>query len=1391
MPRRIVFRAAAIAISVIVAVSLACTPTALATTGVTSNVDADMVYYYGDGSSTHYVHRLGSEWVYCVDPYHTFKTGQTLTGVDAVKGKKLSQDCVTELALAYKYVWDEDLYTTPKGAKLKNNYERYAAAQVLMWAILVKYDPDIGPTHNRITVKGADITGDTAESENNKKALKWIAAHKDDYIGHCEYFEVESGQSFAMSFTATPLAGTIELVKSSGNTGITAGNASYSLAGANYGVFTDKDCKKSAGTLVTGKDGKATLEVVNGTYYVKETKAPAGYALNSTVYTVEVSTGKTVSVGGNKGVVDEPLLGSVGIRKVSANAAMTDGNDRYSLQDATYGLFDDAGCTAQRATLKTDANGMAQVDNIPLGTRYVKELAAPRGYALDSTVYTVVVEGDKVAYAGAGGTVADVPKTGNIQVKKVSANPSITDGNACYALAGATYGVFDDGACTTRTATLKVGADGTARAEGLPLGPHYVKELEAPKGYALDATVYTVEVEADQTVNVGASGTVADAPQAGMFELVALKRDAELADGSAQGGATLEGAQFTVCYYDGYYEEGELPSAPKRTWVVKTDAQGKARAADETRVEGDEFYRNAKGNIVIPLGTVTVRETAAPQGYRLGTGQDEAPSTICLIEPNGLTQTSVTAFEPLTASDAVMRGGVAVGKVDRQNGQYLPQGAATLEGATFEIVSDNDQRVVVDGTTYSKGSVVKTIQTQDEDGRFVARTDDACLPVGTYTVRESETSEGYLLDEASRDWSRQFSITSDGEVADLTDPDNAVPNQVIRGDFEFSKADGATSERLARVPFLIKSDTTGEAHVIVTDENGMASTAADWNPHSSNTNASDAAVKGGEDGPAVDEDALNPSSGIWFSGRADQACEADDELGALPFDTYTISELRCSANEGRDLVTFTTVISRDSRELDLGTIDDNPGPQIGTSLADGNGAKLVAASGKATLVDTVNYANVRQGQTYKLVGALHAVGEGGEDEGVIAEASCDFEPSAAAGSAEVLFTFDAGEVSQRKLVATEKLLDADGNELCSHEDLEDAAQSVYVPAIATHLRFGSEEGQPVSSVGAIELTDVVSYTGLTPGRTYTMDAALHVRADDGSDAGETKDSDGKPIVARQSFTPASSEGEVEVTFLFEAPAIAGKTVVAFEQLEFRDAVYATHADISDDAQSITFPAIATTLADSKGEKALTAGKEANLVDTVSYRNLVPNTAYALTGTLHVVDEDGNDHGSLRDESGTPVMAKTLFTPGSAQGTATVVFKFDATGLGGRKLVAFEVLADDAGRVVASHEDAGDEAQSVFVSKPKEPDAPKVEKEVPEKKGENPKSPTPVIEKKTVKSEKTTPASGTIAKTGDSLPPVVALLAPAAALGLAATALAVRQMRKREPLHVQRGPRRKG
>lgn len=925
-----------------------------------------------------------------------------------------------------------------------------------------------------------------------------------------------------------------------------------------------------------------------------------------------------------------------------------------------------------------------------------------------------------------------VASTGSLALAKSSANTDMTDGNENYSLEGAVYGVYPSRSqaqdSVDAVTTMTTDAAGKAQVDDIKRGTYCIKEISPSPGFALDETIY------EATVNSGEITTkeVKEAPQSNPVSLLVSKADGDTDRNEAQGDASLAKAQFEFSFYGGQYssrteaEAAANSGVAKRVWIMQTDESGRINptSPDSTFpvhgpdgsiistepyfVSGDSPFTTTDGQLALPLGTLIIREVMAPQGYLISDSSDHLANVT-----GGGTEESVFAFSAPSISEQVQRGGIAVGKIDRENGGHLPSGSATLAGAVFSIVNDSAASVVVDGIEFLPGSVVAAIET-DENG--CARTTENALPFGTYIVTETKAPDGYLLDANSRSWSKTVQIREEA-VYDLTSTANSVDDQVKRGDFSFSKVDGRTMERLADVPFLITSKTTGESHVVVSDENGMVDTSANWNPHTHETNANDR-IADTEIGPKADSSDntgivdVKPDSrtGIWFSGRTDITTEPDDSLGALPYDTYVVEEIPCKANADKALVSFTITVSRDKTNLDLGTVDDNPGPSIRTELATLNGGHASAQGAGVTLIDEVAYNGLTPGKTYTIKGTLHAMQEDSDgnktDAGAIRDADgsevtaeTTFEASAPEGAANVEFTFDASAIDASAVVAFETL-EVDGNVAAEHSDITDEKQTVWFPSIKTNL-CNKNAGVTPSAEGKIVLVDEVSFEGLAPGKPYSIEGELHVRSKDGIDSGIAVDKNGFEIRSSQLFVPESSHGTASVAFSFEAPDLAGETVAAYEKLTDNGIVLTEHANISDDDQSISFPTIATTARcnESDSNEVPSVLGKATIIDTVKYRNLIEGKTYTLQATPHLasISEDGTitDAGALKTEEGTEICAQASFTADTTSGTADVKIEIDPSKLKGETIVMFEECYDGE-TLVAAHADINAKEQTLTV-----------------------------------------------------------------------------------------------
>ena len=378
-----------------------------------------------------------------------------------------------------------------------------------------------------------------------------------------------------------------------------------------------------------------------------------------------------------------------------------------------------------------------------------------------------------------------------------------------------------------------------------------------------------------------------------------------------------------------------------------------------------------------------------------------------------------------SVSDKVIRGGVKIQKRDLETGDTKPQGSATLKDTAFDIISLNDNAVLVEGKLYKKNEVVKTIRTDIEG---VASTSADLLPYGKFRIVESEAPDGYLTDGAKP---IDFTITENGKIVDLTEKAHSIYNQIKRGDIEGVKIGAGTHKRLADVPFRITSKTTGENHVVVTDDNGQFSTSADWASHKHNTNAG----KTSEDG-------------VWFG-----TSEPDDSKGALPYDTYIIEEIRSDSNKGFELIPpFEIVVSRNNLVIDLGTLTDEYEKEISihTTATSKDGEKTILAGKEVTIVDTIKLDGLTKGTKYQLKGWQMLKEENAEliIDGKRVENDYTFVADDEEMKVEISYTFNASALGGKNLVTFEELYDFSNPDepvkVAEHKDIEDDGQTVLI-----------------------------------------------------------------------------------------------------------------------------------------------------------------------------------------------------------------------------------------------------------------------------------------------------------------------------------------------------------
>ena len=334
---------------------------------------------------------------------------------------------------------------------------------------------------------------------------------------------------------------------------------------------------------------------------------------------------------------------------------------------------------------------------------------------------------------------------GWIDLIKKSANEGITNNNGCYSLEGAVYGIYSDGVKVDEITTDK---NGYAKSSILPVGNYTVKEITASTGYDLDENTYSVTVVKDQTVRANSNETPGNDP----IGIEIVKNDVETL-GLPQGDATLEGAEFTVKYYDGYYTKNNLPENATRTWVVKTINIKNKYVAGITysnsfiKEKSDELFYDEAGAPVLPLGTISVEETKAPKGYLLKGNTlnvtDTATGNISTVKDTNYVAQVTKEYQgaklqfgndanELVVTEKVKKQKIQIFKSGYRNG--MSEVVKGLQGAefTFKLKSEVDHGGWDNATTYD-------VITTGEDGWAITKD----LPYGQYIVRETKTPKDF------------------------------------------------------------------------------------------------------------------------------------------------------------------------------------------------------------------------------------------------------------------------------------------------------------------------------------------------------------------------------------------------------------------------------------------------------------------------------------------------------------------------------------------------------------------------------------------------------------------------------------------------------------------------
>ncbi|PGZ98055.1 hypothetical protein COE65_30155, partial [Bacillus sp. AFS051223] len=593
------------------------------------------------------------------------------------------------------------------------------------------------------------------------------------------------------------LTGQFEIVK------VDANDKTKLLSGAEFEVY--KDGKKVA-ELKTDESGKVmSPKLPLGEYTVKETKAPEGYKLSNKEWKVTIQNENEIV---KLEAENEKILGSLQIIK-------TDDKDQTKrLAGAEFTLKDVKGNVVKEG-ITTDKSGTVKVDGLVPGEYTLEETKAPEGYELTKQVIHVTVDGEKIVDV----KVANSKSLGQFEIVKVDAE------DKAKVLSDAEFEVYKDG---KKVETLRTDKTGKVISQKLEPGKYTLKETKAPQGYTLLKEEIEVVVEANKVVQV----QVENAKELGSLQVI--KKDAE-------SGKVLEGAEFKLKNEAGQVvgetkttnkdgivkfenlvpgkytlEETKAPEGYKvlevtvevnvvanevvkqevknekvtgQFEIVKVDAEDKAKVLSDAEFE---VYKDGKkvetlrtdktGKVIsqkLEPGTYTLKETKAPQGYKLLKEEIEV-----VVEANKVVQVQVENAKEL--------GSLQVIKKDAESGKVL-------EGAEFKLKNE-------------AGQVVGETKTTNKDG--VVKFEN--LVPGKYMLEETKAPEGYKVLEVTVEVNVVANEVVKQEVL------NEKVKEEITGQLEITKVDANdTNKTLAGAVFEIWKDGT-KIDTLTSDANGKA-----------------------------------------------------------------------------------------------------------------------------------------------------------------------------------------------------------------------------------------------------------------------------------------------------------------------------------------------------------------------------------------------------------------------------------------------------------------------------------------------------------------------------------------------------------------------------------------
>ena len=671
--------------------------------------------------------------------------------------------------------------------------------------------------------------------------------------------------------------------------------------------------------------------------------------------------------------------------------------------------------------------------------------------------------------------------------------------------------------------------------------------------------------------------------------------------------------------------------------------------AAEDIVTPDGTLRYTAGEVV---DTVTTDDTGLAESEPLYLGKYEireitAPYGMVL---NGETHTAELTYAgqeiEITETAASFynerqKAAVTLDKILEQNEQFGIGANGEITTVTFGLFAAEDV-TAADGSVIPADGLLEILSV-DESGHAVCKTE---LPFGSFYFKELSTYGHYILSDEKYPFEFSY-MGQDTAIVEIKANDGEViGNDLIYGRVKGLKMDRETEGAISGALFgLFRADTEmyTEGTAILTAESG-------------------------EDGVFTFE--------------------------TIPYGNWIVKELKPAEGFLPNEELYPVTVSENGETIEITVVNDRI-PEIATT-ADVDGEKEICATEIFTLTDTVEYKHLIPGKEYALKGVLmdKTAGEPLLIDGEDIHAETVFTPDKPCGEVTVAFTFDARAIKADTEIVVFETLYCDGQLLVLHTDWDDEAQTIEVSVPEIHTAASVDGEKAGMAKDGLVVEDVVSYRNLTPGKEYVVKGILADKA-----TGEPFAVHGEEICSEVVFTPDRTEGEIIVSFSFDASLMTETTELVVFQRIYREGVEITaHADREDEGQTVKIhvPEIRTRAA-VDGGKTVTAGGKITLEDTVIYRDLIPGRTYVLRGILM---DKATRAPFLED--GKEICGEAVFTPEEPCGEITVRFSFDSGDITEKSvLVVFESLWSD-GVELLEHADWEDKDQTVEITPPLPP-----------------------------------------------------------------------------------------